>query len=130
MEPAVDRRADTFPPGMNDDGTGAPQWSPPLIGGMTTLPRNACQVLLMPQWSPPLIGGMTGVVLHEPRRVLRAAMEPAVDRRDDVAWGFVAGTVYLPRWSPPLIGGMDRHPRRSPPRSHWCRNGARRRSAG
>ncbi len=40
-------------------GLARPQWSPPVMGGMTgtsifTLPKT-----VWPQWSPPVMGGMT-----------------------------------------------------------------------
>ena len=36
-----------------------PQWSPPLVGGMTSVQRAHHANLDTPQWSPPLVGGMT-----------------------------------------------------------------------
>src|SRR5579875_3409347 len=62
---------------------GAPQWSPPVMGGMTARVIEPPSQVQEPQWSPPVMGGMTPLR----RRVLGAgrpaAMEPARNGRDD-----------------------------------------------
>ncbi len=37
----------------------APQWSPPVMGGMTAGTGRATRAPRGPQWSPPVMGGMT-----------------------------------------------------------------------
>ena len=83
MEPAAGGRDD-----LNRSSLYAvkpePQWSPPLVGGMTaptslkTLPS-----WVRPQWSPPLVGGMTRRDGEDAIRDREAAMEPAAGGRDD-----------------------------------------------
>jgi len=59
-----------------------PQWSPPLIGGSTRACWRACIRFAWPQWSPPLIGGSTDQLEIWAVPSGKAAMEPAVDRRE------------------------------------------------
>src|SRR5579875_2691084 len=101
---------------------GAPQWSPPVMGGMTARVIEPPSQVQEPQWSPPVMGGMTPLR----RRVLRgghaAAMEPARNGRDDLTQSRYSqiGT-GPPQWSPPVMGGMtlgrrrrrERDPRRA-----------------
>ena len=116
MEPALDGRDDLTVLARNELAGSGPQWSPPLTGGMTV--RTMCELAghtETPQWSPPLTGGMTGEPQPARERRHLAAMEPALDGRDD--WGAnVANTPNtLPQWSPPLTGGMTgRADRRAP----------------
>lgn len=58
------------------------QWSPPLIGGNTGYPATHHEGGTMPQWSPPLIGRNSRIVWVGHRVPVTAAMEPAVDRRE------------------------------------------------
>ena len=44
---------------LNKAGAYQPQWSPPLVGGMTAGALLVLAVIVAPQWSPPLVGGMT-----------------------------------------------------------------------
>ena len=60
-----------------------------------------------PQWSPPFRGGMTVRDRCDADGDAHAAMEPALQGRDD---GPVAparaGHELAPQWSPPFRGGM------------------------
>src|SRR5579875_1888331 len=60
-----------------------------------------------PQWSPPVMGGMTprpGITVHA---VPRAAMEPARNGRDDRPFEQPhPAEAREPQWSPPVMGGM------------------------
>jgi hypothetical protein len=77
-----------------------------VIGGMTPI---ACLAVITssnaPQWSPPVIGGMTRTTSKNGALPEVAAMEPAGDQRDDNQ-----GEEYhnsgrdAPQWSPPAIG--------------------------
>ncbi|MGH3400185.1 MAG: hypothetical protein ACRDPO_36440 [Streptosporangiaceae bacterium] len=59
MEPAADRRGDkTF--GHLPLALAPPQWSPPLIGGVTALTASQITIDLKAPMEPPLIGGVTG----------------------------------------------------------------------
>ncbi len=72
----------TDPP---DDGRQKePQWSPPVMGGMTSARHNlGAAHAHWPQWSPPVMGGMTRRVETAAVCGLSAAMEPARNGRDD-----------------------------------------------
>src|SRR5579875_2213047 len=84
-----------------------------------------------PQWSPPVMGGMTLTRVRLPPRPRQAAMEPARNGRDDLLAAallvFGAGQAAMeparngrddaadsdirlikvePQWSPPVMGGM------------------------
>ena len=58
-----------------------------------------------PQWSPPLIGGNTRDLRESLVEILKAAMEPAVDRREHSFSTCLEQYEDPPQWSPPLIGG-------------------------
>jgi len=81
MEPAVERREHWGGDG-DQGGVAGPQWSPPLKGGSTPAVTEALMASLRPQWSPPLKGGSTPGGIRLPRHHPRAAMEPAVERRE------------------------------------------------
>src|SRR5579875_2084252 len=84
MEPARNGRDDLTQSRDTQIGTGPPQWSPPVMGGMTLGRRPRRE--------------------RDPRR---AAVEPARDGRDDPM--SVAGETRAPRvpqWSPPVRRGM------------------------
>src|SRR5215467_8627973 len=62
---------------------------------------------MSPQWSPPMIGGMTAAGVEGDLAEQAAAMEPADDRRDDAATTLgIQHYQKMPQWSPPMIGGM------------------------
>ena len=69
--------------------------------------RGHCvQLVSVPQWSPPLNGGSTRLVTPATVVLRRAAMEPAVERREHHAGDRAAAIeATLPQWSPPLKGG-------------------------
>src|SRR5579875_3888396 len=60
-----------------------PQWSPPVMGGMTKMKMFGSRASKEPQWSPPVMGGMTGAACRPVTRTPIAAMEPARNGRDD-----------------------------------------------
>src|SRR5579875_3540499 len=60
-----------------------PQWSPPVMGGMTKMKMFGSRASTQPQWSPPVMGGMTLITLPHRHRRGEAAMEPARNGRDD-----------------------------------------------
>ncbi|GEM_PF-2889224 len=70
----------------------SPQWSPPVMGGMTSRDGYDREGYDPPQWSPPVMGGMTVAVHANPRRDIRAAMEPARNGRDDPYAGSTPAT--------------------------------------
>src|SRR5579875_364128 len=99
-----------------------PQWSPPVMGGMTARVIEPPSQVQEPQWSPPVMGGMTPLR----RRVLGAgrpaAMEPARNGRGGPTQGrYRQIGDGAPQWSPPVMGGMtlgrrrrrERDPRRA-----------------
>ncbi len=53
------------------------------MGGMTYRPIAVASVPEMPQWSPPVMGGMTRLARTGAHRAGKAAMEPARNGRDD-----------------------------------------------
>ena len=65
--------------------TFAPQWSPPMKGGRTRRARDSPVLRDGPQWSPPMKGGRTGRRDVGPAHCIRAAMEPAYERRENSA---------------------------------------------
>src|SRR5579875_432126 len=86
MEPARNGRDDFLgSPGFKAEQT-EPQWSPPVMGGMTGYPCWLVAAEPLPQWSPPVMGGMT----------LEVALLEA--------------SPLTPQWSPPVMGGMTREP--------------------
>src|SRR5579875_924814 len=82
MEPARNGRDDGHGGSMGRMAPSRPQWSPPVMGGMTSEPQYGTNEQLLPQWSPPVMGGMTV------RRIARAS------------------SLTAPQWSPPVMGGM------------------------
>src|SRR5579875_3071550 len=90
MEPARNGRDD--PPVLRGRALrGRPQWSPPVMGGMTSRLIYPVYTVYRPQWSPPVMGGMTQKIPHTTPRS------------------------SSPQWSPPVMGGMTR-PAPDPPR--------------
>ena len=85
MEPAVGRREHLYWSGRTTSWPWVPQWSPPLNGGSTIAQAHVALLKFQPQWSPPLNGGSTALDLLGPVRRSRAAMEPAVERREHTA---------------------------------------------
>src|SRR5579875_1505578 len=65
----------------------------------------------MPQWSPPVMGGMTRPGRVRLGRLPPAAMEPARNGRDDSqpSWSYPSRS-QPPQWSPPVMGGMTYRP--------------------
>jgi hypothetical protein len=58
-----------------------------------------------PQWSPPVIGGMTFEHRTLPAADVVAAMEPADWREHPDLATFIYNEPVPPQWSPPVIGG-------------------------
>src|SRR5579875_2771391 len=126
-----------------------PQWSPPVMGGMTREAAYRQRPEVRPPWSQPVMGGMT-VTGDQAHGGDCAAMEPARNGRDDggvpgdrvviasrpqwsppVMGGMTAGVidppsqVQVPQWSPPVMGGMTVRRSGVPWQAHHGRNGAR-----
>src|SRR5579875_3229534 len=59
MEPARNGRDDGGVPGDRVVIASRPQWSPPVMGGMTARVIDPPSQVQVPQWSPPVMGGMT-----------------------------------------------------------------------
>ena len=59
MEPAAGGRDDWASDQVVPKPIYMPQWSPPLVGGMTFTGGVGQIQIYVPQWSPPLVGGMT-----------------------------------------------------------------------
>src|SRR5579875_2361785 len=87
MEPARNGRDDGHGGSMGRMAPSRPQWSPPVIGGMTSAPQYGTNEQRLPQWSPPVMGGMTRWKSGPPGKGDRAAMEPARNGRDDARPG-------------------------------------------
>src|SRR5579875_2186442 len=83
MEPARNGRDDSQPSWSYPSRSQPPQWSPPVMGGMTYRPIAVASVPERPQWSPPVMGGMTAYLASRAEGDYRAAMEPARNGRDD-----------------------------------------------
>src|SRR6202034_1270554 len=104
----------------------APQWSPPVMGGMTPGLLDRLDRDHVPQWSPPVMGGMTPArpghlpVLHLPQW-----SPPVMGGMTPDSGPSTAGDSPKPQWSPPVMGGMTRG--RAPTAWSRCtsRNGAR-----
>src|SRR5579875_2389968 len=60
MEPARNGRDDPMIVAGETGAPRVPQWSPPVMGGMTWLSVTLLASVSWPQWSPPVMGGMTG----------------------------------------------------------------------
>src|SRR5579875_1581718 len=111
--------------------TSAPQWSPPVMGGMTLtrvrLPPRPRQAAMEPArngrddlLAAALLVFGAGQAAMEPARNGRddghvdlppaqdglAAMEPARNGRDDSADSDIRLIKVEPQWSPPVMGGM------------------------
>ena len=92
---------------QNDVPRKMPQWSPPVIGGVTGPPALPPGLKLSrPQWSPPVIGGVTLKAEAMQQSPREATTEPAGNRRDDLTTLEGIGAVIRPQWSPPVIGGV------------------------
>src|SRR5579875_670579 len=85
MEPARNGRDDSGSFWIWGANTMPPQWSPPVMGGMTGASGTDPFGNAVPQWSPPVMGGMT------------LARATGLHR------------VTVPQWSPPVMGGMTGH---------------------
>ena len=83
MEPALQGRDDLVPPPLVTIRIRLPQWSPPFRGGMTGGGGVAIDYVFWPQWSPPFRGGMTALAVAVRVARAEAAMEPALQGRDD-----------------------------------------------
>ena len=83
MEPALQGRDDSQWSAAYPATVLQPQWSPPFRGGMTLRQRATVLASTRPQWSPPFRGGMTDPRFFELAAVILAAMEPALQGRDD-----------------------------------------------
>src|SRR5579875_957341 len=99
MEPARNGRDDGHGGSMGRMEPSRPQWSPPVMGGMTSEPQYGTNEQLLPQWSPPVMGGMTRWKSGPPGKGDRAAMGAARSPRSSA-----------PQWSPPVMGGMTSAP--------------------
>ena len=83
MEPALQGRDDVVPSTVVRPFCTLPQWSPPFRGGMTNSYWLDLARSELPQWSPPFRGGMTSPPLGARHVPIHAAMEPALQGRDD-----------------------------------------------
>ncbi len=111
---------------LEDGWLQPPQWSPPVMGGMTTSKCFREGQKTGPQWSPPVMGGMTVPVLVAAVRAEDAAMEPARNGRDDMfACRYQKSRATAPQWSPPVMGGMTSCHILCPTNGSPRRNGAR-----
>ena len=90
MEPALQGRDDSQWSAAYPATGLQPQWSPPFRGGMTLRQRATVLASTRPQWSPPFRGGMTDPRFFELAAVILAAMEPALQGRDDPVAGETA----------------------------------------
>src|SRR5579875_661613 len=92
------------------------------MGGMTDRETGEKVFEVRPQWSPPVMGGMTGPCSLAASQAKGAAMEPARNGRDDRPGPRPLPAERGPQWSPPVMGGMtpDRSPARAGPgRPQW-----------
>src|SRR5579875_2852138 len=87
--------------------TSAPQWSPPVMGGMTLtrvrLPPRPRQAAMEPARNGRDDLLAAALLLFEAGQ---AAMEPARNGRDDSADSDIRLIKVEPQWSPPVMGGM------------------------
>src|SRR5512133_3367625 len=104
MEPAADGRDD---PALvrADSSRSAPQWSPPLMGGMTPDPGAERRAPVPGAAMEPAADGRDDVGVRGRGGLPRAAaMEPAADGRDDDLWHEeLTHMEEQPQWSPPLM---------------------------
>ena len=106
MEPAVDRREQPVRRPAASDLTMLAAMEPAVEGGtQLAAPLRSRERCDMPQWSPPLIGGSSAGLLAGLTRSHPAAMEPAVDRREQPRAAGRRQRQWPPQWSPPSIGG-------------------------
>jgi hypothetical protein len=125
MEPTVGRREHAEVYGLACDKDQAPQWSPPPNGGRHSFFSQWRFVASCLQWSPL----MTGESTVGDRRVgggcRGAAMEPAMDWREQPANCSKRKIgIACPQWSPPLNGGNPCRSADGPRVRGGCRNGA------
>ena len=116
--------------GYWDSSAGAPQWSPPAIGGSTAITIGIMTALFLLQWSPPVIGGSTRIHSRPVTRGRNAAMEPTGYRREHghrQVQGHCRGSAAM---EPAGYRREQRHAAGRPASRCPCRNGARRLSAG
>src|SRR5579875_1140811 len=78
----------------------------PVMGGMTDRETGEKVFEVRPQWSPPVMGGMTGPCSLAASQAKGAAMEPARNGRDDRPGPRPLPAERGPQWSPPVMGGM------------------------
>ena len=157
MEPAGERREQGSTIVKYAESFIGLEWSPPVNGGSTLQhPENPPVPLLaapvnggstyeqvrsltgrkVPQWSPPVNGGSSIRVLPGDGAARVAAMEPAGERREQLAPVDLGHyDDLLPQWSPPVNGGsrprvgVNRDTRNGPQWSPPVNGGSRVRSA-
>src|ERR1017187_7597613 len=116
--------------GYWDSSAGAPQWSPPAIGGSTAITIGIMTALFLLQWSPPVIGGSTPIHSRPVTRGRNAAMEPTGYRRGEGHPPGQGGCRGGAAMEPAGYRREQRHAAGRPASRCPCRNGARRLSAG
>src|SRR6266487_4158873 len=119
MEPAADGRDDESVD-VAPESSHTAAMEPAADGRDDAEQIPAFAELHKPQWSPPLMGGMTRALRPDQVGHVRAAMEPAADGRDDPAAApFASLPAASPQWSPPLMGGMTALHPAYPPVIYW-----------
>src|SRR5579875_825704 len=126
MEPARNGRDDSASRAC-PTGRSRPQWSPPVMGGMT---GAACRPVTRTPIAAmePARNGRDDPQDRDPggRLAPAAAMEPARNGRDDMfACRYQKSRATAPQWSPPVMGGMTSCHILCPTNGSPRRNGAR-----